>query len=312
MKSENYKSWEHIVIPMEFEAKRLYPRSSIGFKDPRTTEGELLWPKVFTKRKVAELKIELGQYRAAGQLQQRPAPPGGGIYKSGDIRLWPKDKPLPIFTYIVQSYDTAFTDDNVNNDPTAMTCWGIFGYSEKDEQGRSEPRTGAMLLEHWEEWLEYPQLRARIIKDFRQLYGGDDLDPANRPRRPDRVLIEKKASGQSIIQELRMQARVPVVPFTPTTSKVARAHEASPHFEAGNIWMLESSVEPGTIHKDARPLVEHLEAFPNGAHMDLADTVAQAILYLAKTGHLTLHRVYDDPITERDYHAEKRAPNPYG
>lgn len=310
MKSDNYRSWEHIVLPMEYESSRAYPKSSIGFKDPRTKEGELLWPKVFTRRKVAELKIELGEYRSAGQLAQRPAPAGGGVFKTKGFQLWPANKPLPLFTYILQSYDTSFTE-NEKNDPSAMTCWGVFGYMEETKWGK-EPRTGALLLECWEKWMEYPELRATIIKDYKAEYGGDPKDPSNAPRRVDRVLIERKASGQSLLQDLRQQARVPVVPFDPGhDSKVARGHTASPHLEAGNMWLLESSVEPGKINKRQRPFVDHLEAFPNGEHFDYADTFTQAIIHLARTKHLTLPAVVDDPILELDYHERKRS-NVYG
>jgi len=313
MKSDNYKSWEHVIIPMEWEPreKRVYPVSSVGYKDPRTKEGELLWPAVFTKRKVAELKIELGEARSAGQLAQRPSPPGGNVYKVDQIRIWPADKPLPIFTYVLQSYDTAMTEDIDNNDPTALSTWGVFGYTEDTLYGK-EPRTGVLLLEAWQEWLGYPALRKRMITDFKGEFGGDDKDPANRPRRVDRVLIENKASGISLVQDLRAKARVPVVPFNPgLNSKRARGEEAAPHMEAGNIWVLESSVEPGKLVKWARPFVSHLEVFPNGEYFDWADTFSQAVIYLTKTGHLTLPSVIDDPETEHDYQKDKRS-NPYG
>lgn len=309
MLSEDYVGWVHVIIPMEYEPNRepvKRQQNPLRWKDPRTKKDELLWPDVFTQAKVNGLKRRLGTYRAAGQLQQRPSPPGGGIFKIECFQLWPANKPWPIFTYILQSYDTAFTDDNENNDPTALSVWGVFGYVDEKRQ----PRTGAMLLDCWEEWLEYPQLRKRMITDYRQEYGGNPDDPANQPRRPDRVLIEDKASGKSLIQDLRGQARIPVVPFNPGhSSKVARAHEAAPHLEAGNFWIPESSVEKGKIIKWARPFTHHLEVFPNGAHFDWADTFSQATRFLAKTGHLTLDAVLDDPETERDYTKKRR--NPY-
>lgn len=307
--SEDYIGWVHVVIPMEFEVHRepmKRAQNPLRWKDPRTKEGELLWPEVFTQAKVNGLKRRLGEYRAAGQLQQRPSPPGGGIFKVKDFKLWPADKPLPIFTFIVQSYDTAFTDDNENNDPTACSTWGVFGYMDE----RRQPRTGAMLLECWEEWLEYPDLRRRMIIDYRAEFGGDPEDPANRPRRPDRVLIEDKVTGKSLVQDLRKQARIPVVPYNPgKASKVARAHEAAPHLEAGNFWLMESNAEKGKIIKWARPFTHHLEVFPNGAHFDWADTFSQVTRYLAKTGHLTLDGVVEEPETERDYTKKRR--NPY-
>lgn len=67
--------WRHVMLPMRFEKKR----ASLG--DPRTEEGELLWPSLFPEVKVKKLELDLGEYGTAGQLQQRPAPPGGGLFK---------------------------------------------------------------------------------------------------------------------------------------------------------------------------------------------------------------------------------------
>lgn len=67
--------YEHVMWPMEFEVDRADPR------DEREQEGDLLWPALFTAEKVAQLKLDLDPYGVAGQLQQRPAPEGGGLFK---------------------------------------------------------------------------------------------------------------------------------------------------------------------------------------------------------------------------------------
>lgn len=90
-------NWEHICLPMRYEAARpknpkvppgddnpLIPRmrpTSLGWNDPRTIDGELLWPELYTEAKTANLEIDLGPYYTAGQLQQRPSPRGGGMFK---------------------------------------------------------------------------------------------------------------------------------------------------------------------------------------------------------------------------------------
>lgn len=71
--------WEHLMIPMEYEATR-HCTTSIGWTDPRSTDGELAWPSRFTRKAVDRLKVELGPYGTAGQLQQRPAPRSGGMF----------------------------------------------------------------------------------------------------------------------------------------------------------------------------------------------------------------------------------------
>ena len=79
--------YEHLCIPMEYEADHPHPsRTSIHFMDPRTEDGELAWPERFPREHIEEdLKPALrawgGSYAEAGQLQQRPAPRGGGMFK---------------------------------------------------------------------------------------------------------------------------------------------------------------------------------------------------------------------------------------
>jgi hypothetical protein len=71
--------WEHLCLPAEYEGPMR--ATSIGFVDPRQNPGELLWPERFGPTEIEALKISLGSYAAAGQLQQRPSPAGGGIFK---------------------------------------------------------------------------------------------------------------------------------------------------------------------------------------------------------------------------------------
>lgn len=301
------KGWEHLMLPMEFEASRRCI-TSLGWRDPRQKEGELLFPERFPQATVDALKITLGEYGTAGQLQQRPSPEGGGILKTSHFQLWPVGKPLPIIEYIVQSYDTAFTEETAN-DPTACTVWGVF--SRKDVKADKMVKC-AMLMDAWTDHLTYPQLRPRIIKDWNQLYGGEKKDPLNNPRKPDTVLIEEKGSGISLIQDLRL-ARVPVVPYNPgRASKRSRAHLAAPLLETDVFYILESSREPGKPVLWARPMLLQLEQFPNAEHDDLTDTFTQACIYLQRTEQLTLPKVPEEKEEERDYHKErKKKTNPY-
>lgn len=82
---ENWSRVKHLMFPMEFDPARAIP------EDPRTEEGELLWPGVWDRRAVEQEKKELTDYGVAGQLQQAPVPRGGGIIKRAWWRLWPDD-----------------------------------------------------------------------------------------------------------------------------------------------------------------------------------------------------------------------------
>jgi len=102
--SELYEDYEHLFIPMRYESGTAKKATSIGWKDPRTTEGSLLWPSLFPEKVLKKIETALGSYGTAGQMQQRPAPAGGGILKVNHFQLWPKDKKLPEFDCVVQSW----------------------------------------------------------------------------------------------------------------------------------------------------------------------------------------------------------------
>lgn len=261
MDGPSAKDWDCLIIPMEYEVNRRYPTTRLGYKDPRTKEGELLWPSLFDQKKVDRLKLTLGDYRAAGQLQQRPAPQAGGLLKPEKFRLWPSGSELPDIHYVVQSYDTAFTEQT-QNDPTACTVWGIF------HQGETKC---VLLLDSWEERLEYPELKKRLFEDRNAKYGGGKTDQKmlHPPRKADIMLIENKGSGQSIIQDLR-RANLPIQEFNPgKASKIQRANMAAPILDSGIVYVLESKREAGKPISWARPLIKQCESFPFAEHDDL-------------------------------------------
>lgn len=75
--------YEHLCLPMEYEGPR--PATCIGFVDPRTQVGELLFPERFPRDAVERDKKIMGDYAVAGQFQQRPAPAAGGLFKPDQI-----------------------------------------------------------------------------------------------------------------------------------------------------------------------------------------------------------------------------------
>lgn len=299
------EGWVHLMIPMEFEAARRCS-TPIGWTDPRKVEGELMFAARFPQKTVDSLKTTLGDYGTAGQLQQRPSPAGGGILKPDCFRLWLKERPLPDFLFILQSYDTAYTE-KTQNDPTANTTWGVFELRVGDKMKRQ-----VMLLESWAEHMDYPKLRTRLLEDWKAEYGGIPNDPMHPSRRADVVLVEEKGSGQSIVQDLRA-SNVPVVAYNPgRADKIARAHMTAPILETGCFWLLESKKEDGQPIRWARPLVKQMEEFPNGEHDDLVDTTTQMAIYLRDAGMLTLAVVEEEPPRDVDYHERKtNSKNPY-
>ena len=278
--------WEHLCLPQEFDGKRR--KTVLGAYDPRTKEGELICPDRFGEKEIERLKKMLGAYGAAGQLQQDPQPADGGILKTKNFGMWPVERGLPPFEYILQSYDCAFTE-KTSGDPTACTVWAIFTH---------EGIKQCMLIDAWDEHLGYPELRKRAIRDWSTEYGGMTKEsPHSKARRPDRILVEAKASGQSLLQDLRL-AKVPAIGYNPNNAdKISRAHQATPTLELGIIWIPESAKTRGQYVSWAHKFLKQLERFPVGEHDDYVDTFTQAIIYFKDSGYFALPvaKDYDEP-----------------
>jgi predicted phage terminase large subunit-like protein len=263
--------WDHLCLPARYEIGHPTPvRSSLGFTDPRTEEGELLWPERFGEKELSTLERGLGSYAAAGQLQQRPSPKGGGILKSSWWVPWEKENLPDNIEYVIQSWDTAF-ETKESSSFSARTTWGVFKYQGYD---------CAIVLEAWYDKVNYPQLRKLAQEAY------DDWEP-------DAVLIEKKASGSSLLHDLR-QAGVPVLAYSPDRDKEARAHAASALLEDGRIFYPK--------RKWAEDLISICAAFPAHPNDDIVDTCTQAWLRLRK-GWFLGHT--EDP-DEDDYQEPQR------
>ena len=172
--------------------------------------GDVLWPEWFSKEMFARAKALQGARNWAALYQQQPRPTEGAILKSAHWRKWAGEKP-PKCEYVVSVYDTAFEEEEVN-DYSARTTWGVFWHEEDREsilkmanQHKVIPtgRYCCILLERWKDRVAFPDLRELADKHYKEYL-------------PDRVLIEKKASGHSLIQEMRRNS-VPVSPSSRTS-----------------------------------------------------------------------------------------------
>jgi predicted phage terminase large subunit-like protein len=263
----HFEQWDHLCLPARYEVGHpTLTVSSLGFTDPRTQDGELLWPERIDERTLGNLEKSLGSYAAAGQLQQRPMPRGGGILKAEWWVPWDKET-LPDIEYVIQSWDTAFSTKEKSS-YSARTTWGVF---------RKDGQVNAIVLDMWYDRVSYPELR-RIAQE--SYY---DFEP-------DAVLIEKKASGQSLIQDLRM-AGIPVLEYSPDRDKEARAHASSAILEDGRIWFPSSK-------NWSKNLIDICAAFPAGDNDDIVDTCTQAWLRLRKGWFVTHSKDYEDDDEE--------------
>ncbi len=218
-----------------------------------------------------------------------------GFVKRSQWRVWPKDKPIPKLDFVVMSLDTAFTErqhdkKRQENDPTACSVWGVFSVPRRDKPAMKH----VLLLDCWEDWLGFPQLIRRVKKEMILTYGDAD-EPLLKPqviakkhrarhqgRKVDLILIEEKASGKSLMQQLADE-NILTHGYNPgNNDKLTRLHYVSPIYAAGRVWALESSVsdQPGTFATWADPLVSQVCSYVGEGSIerdDLLDTTTQAL-----------------------------------
>ena len=231
-------------------------------------------------------------------------PEEGGIVKREWFRLWPNGKAFPKFEYIIQSYDCA-TSDKTHNDPTGCITMGAF-----------KPLDGGMcvmIIDCWQEHLQYPQLRPKVVDEYEVIYGeGKDK------KRVDLLLVEDKSAGISLIQDLR-QAHLPVHAYNPgRADKVQRLSIVSNIIRAGRVWVPESSVKKGFVKDWAEGMVSQICSFPEGTvHDEFVDCISQGLRYMRDGGWISIDAPprddYDenDVIDAMDFNRHSTHVNPY-
>lgn len=232
-------------------------------------------------------------------------PEESGIVKREMFRLWPANKEFPKFEFILQSYDCAYTEKTVN-DPTAATTWGVF----KPLDGPM----GVMLIDAWQDRLQYPDLRPKVIEEFKVSYGADPEAEARGNftggKKVDLVLIEDKAAGISLIQDLQ-RAHLPVRAYNPgKADKIQRLSIVANIIAHKRVWIPESSVRKGYVRDWAEGFVSQICSFPESTHDDYVDSCTQALRYLRDAGWLDIDPApYND---DDDYVDPKpKRVNPY-
>lgn len=278
--------YDHIMLPMRYDPARAFP-TKLGYADPREEEGELLFPDRFPIEVVERDEKAMGPYATAGQFQQQPEPRGGGIIKDHWWQLWDRPEYPPI-EYVIASLDTAYTS-KAENDFSAMTVWGVFSGSSEGGSTRSVDRYGrnveiktsyqseglgpvpkVMLMYGWQAKLELHELVEKVASTCSRM-------------RVDRLLIENKAAGHSVAQEIRRlfgYEDFAVQMYDPKTlDKTARLYSIQHIFAEGMVYAPD---------KDwAEQVIRQCSVFPKGKNDDLVDTVSMSLNHLRSVGMLT-------------------------
>ena len=241
---------------------------------------------------------DLGKQEIYGAILD---PEDAGIVKRKWFKTWPAKKPSPILEYVIASYDPA-TSEKTANDPTAC---GVFGIFESMDSG-----TGIILLDAWDQHLGYPELRRKVINDFKEVVYGSDNDFA-KGRKADLILMEDKSAGISLIQELQGSG-VPVRGYNPgRADKVQRMNIVAPLIAKGKVYIPEDPDKPGEVAPWAKRFIRQVCSFPeSGGHDDYVDVLSQALRVLRDSGWIQLDFLPSRDIDYADDRSKQRY-NPY-
>ena len=257
LKDHQHEGWEVLNLPALCEKPDELGR----------VEGEPLWPEAYPAEELDTIRKSVGSRDWNALYQQRPAAAEGSVFKKENWRFY---KPLELEPKslanslechtICQAWDTAFKTGSQNDFSVCVTI------------GVSSNRY--YVLDLWRDRVEFPDLK-RIVQAQSYKWG------------PHAILVEDTAAGQSLLQELTRNTRLPLLPVKADRDKVSRSNAVTPSHEAGLIYLPE----------DARWLFEFLEemgSFPNAVHDDQVDAFVHALTWALRVSPPT----YEEPEEE--------------
>ena len=236
-----------------------------------------LWPEFWEKDALLGIKASLPVQKWNAQWQQTPTSSDSAIIKREWWQEWGK-KEIPPVKYIIQSYDTAFSKKE-SADYSAITTWGVF----EPEEGGSD---NLILLDARRGRWNFPELKEVAYEEHEYW-------------EPDMVVVEAKATGTPLIDELRLRG-IPALGFSPGKGrdKVTRMHMVAPLFEAGIVWAPNDK-------KFADEVIEEVVSFPNGDHDDFCDSMTLALMRFRQGGFVSLlgeEEEHDEYRRKREYY----------
>ena len=231
--------------------------------------GKSLWPEQWPLDQLEAKKLQMDPRYWNAQYMQQPTSDMAALIKRTDWRVWEPDEP-PKCEYIIQSWDTAH-EVKTTSDYSACTTWGVW-YNEEDNMSPN-----IILLDAFKDRMTFPELKAIALKHYKEWS-------------PDACIIEKKAAGSPLIQELRLIG-IPIQEFTPSrgNDKIVRLNAIADLFSSGKVWAPD--------RRWARDVIEELAAFPAGEHDDFVDTTTQALLRYRQGGFISLDTDERDDLT---------------
>lgn len=261
LREHAHEGWEVLNMPALAEPEDLMGRE----------EGAPLWPEAYPLGELEQIRRSVGPRDWASLYQQRPAAMEGSIFRREHWRYHEptQDDPKALCAAlgihrVVQAWDTAFKAGQ-NNDYSVGVTLGVTA-------------NRYYLLDVWRHRVEFPELRQAVVSQH-QKWGSHV------------VLVENAASGQSLIQELQRNTRIPLQWVKADRDKVSRAHAVTATHAAGLIW----------LPQDAPWLADftdEMASFPSAPHDDQVDAFVHALGYAISNVRAT-----PSPATARVVHS---------
>ena len=227
--------------------------------------GVPTWPEYWKINELESVKASLAISKWNAQWMQKPTSEEGAIIKREWWQEW-KEKDIPDLHYVIQSYDTAFGKKETA-DYSAITTWGVFSPDDM--------KPALILLDARRGRWDFPELKEIALKEYNYW-------------EPEMVLIEAKASGMPLSDELR-RTGIPITNYTPTrgNDKRTRVNSIAPMFESSMVYYPEGRTF-------AEEVIEECAAFPYGENDDYVDTVTQALMRFRQSGLIQLRMDYEE------------------
>lgn len=249
--------YEHLCLPMRYEHGRM-KTTVLGFNDPRTEEGELLTPNQFDDKTVKEIERNLGAYGSAGQLQQRPAPKEGGLFRTSWFEIIPA---APEMLSTVRWWDFAATEYEGD-----YTCGGKMGRSRDGKYVIMNIRRG-----QWSSAERDRTIKSTAMRDGHGTHQWCEQEPGS--------------AGKTVAENFVKMLDGYTARFEPTRGdKIRNAEPLASQAEVGSIYVV-ADTENDRWNTD---LFEEFELFPFGEHDDIVDAISKAFNKLSAMSHAVI------------------------
>jgi predicted phage terminase large subunit-like protein len=244
------QGWEVLSLPAIAVEPEEYQYDTIaGPETTRRSPGDVLHPEREPLHVLERLKRSMGTFTFEAQYQQQPAPEDGNLFRRNWVRSYSPAEAYG-FDQIIGSWDTA-SKEGQHNDFSVCTTWGL-------------KNRHCYLLHVHREKLTFPDLKNRVVELAKRFDA-------------QRVLIEDRASGISLIQLLQGDGFYKAIAFKPKGSKIERLHGVTPMFEGGGVLLPERA-------EWLEAYLHEMCAFPRGKHDDQVDSTTQALEWARTEG----------------------------